>query len=1746
MRCVNMRRKLALPTKLASVTAVLVYTVWLYTAKKNAFRKATELVARYHDTITSSISADMPVIIAGITHADMMAAILKILDRYNTETSSIPNLLNSPTEDILNRVERRLGTDVDAYVSGVESKSQKITRVTIPAYVNNMMTHLDKEFRGYLEEVDSEDDVKELRAYYTGMLATMRPRVEKEIAESVSANTRNRIGRLQEFYSITKLGMLAKYRRTLEIAKKVVYEMDLKNQVQNYVESDIQERIAQVVKRQITYPVFKKYSDGELSMEDVVHDSFVVATKLREDTDKEINFRVSNRHIPNILKNNASGVYLRRFQSVSSDKVMNETQRRNVRELSKKRYEVVKKGLEESIQTASFSAPKLLLLASDYYRSVLPEIRNYVAALLIEFSGVLRRSRLEGTQTCVVQFYNMRRVMDYNFFFAMCEEESFDLEKTRARFHAFYGSEIARSRSKMISLARMPYINFLYDDSFEFLQSLSELLFFTDETLRETMDGLTSAFHDSLADSIGTYLDLGIQDVFAEEENDSQEAVDSKFSEFEGNMRVFEVSSVVDEFAAILYGEISHQIDFISGHMKDLVDSFKVETTQPYNEEFFTKTQKSFLIADGEIDYDGMKEYVVGHMNAHGESVLKTYDQLLEEFVKAKIVPVGELMERMLGPIRQTISDSTIGNNHKKTIEETLDRKVRDIKGVIRSTKASVRVTLNTQLQKAIVQLDQVMDTTTQNFFNTALQEVVQAFQEWAAPKFTGVYEASIPKISIDQGVLAEEAKTIFEEHVKILVDLENKHRAIVSTVILEATRKEAVNIVADYNTVSYAARQSIVRGNLKVLSNKAVREDERARAAALWKASSAYSRASMQFRTRYTKLANEHVQKFNDAYSNELSGAYARTSDIRSVVSGVLRVMEGELREYFTESHREIAQGVLAGPANAMPEINNNSVCYPPGLIGLAKPREGDLPGTMSPHLIVEYAQEEGQELHDESVVAEHTSQMLGTAADAGTYYARIVLALSHYDSWKDNIIDEVIATVEAEMAQELRNNTCPNRPKCGDNTYDCEEANRSCRQGYVLFTNSHDVLCCRFDPPAAGFPYEDIAKLIAIEMAWALFTDPSGIAFMAKASRSLALKMGKNVAKAGRSLKMLTKFSSKLSGAVAKANVKIGGKVASKTGVKVGMKVGTKMAKKLGMKLGTKIALALGKTLLKGAMKVAVSGPVGLAMLAFDLMSLALDLWDPSGYNDVQAAGQIKSMRDDILSHYKRELANEGITNPLVTDPLYNMDDDFKAEFTENLVIDWFTSNITAFLSSSEKRWETMPNSESVAEYETEIARLEGIMESNVNFVQELMNQNTENTFLVRSSTITDTPSHLVGTERDHDYDQKTKTHLMVCSLNAAGIVAFNSFHVQKANFVNAMKSNPIYRWMKVVNGYRVYESVSAAQLRQAREERGKVKRIGWAFTEVDSNEEFWMQYRYAKEEGIRGMPVRKNYMDAWNNDAKVKAEAYSNTITAVMSENITTYAPENVAAATVEMVRNQTADSPDWYPDYDELHNEAKSIVDDNTAELMEDARLALVASEKALKKTLEAADKKLASDNKISLPEATKQRKQAEKDAAKQPAQPDFAVFKDGFGQMSPLLSVKQQCEDMGYGNHFVTDKGLCEFTKRYCQRYGLTYFYNSDVGTHDCMLSNVQKGFETVFGTTVTRSVKRGGQSANRQAQRQAPRVGATGPRVNAPVLLGATGCKTRCVGTTTTDLSVYDTAVKLDELGLGARFSVWN
>ena len=97
-----------------------------------------------------------------------------------------------------------------------------------------------------------------------------------------------------------------------------------------------------------------------------------------------------------------------------------------------------------------------------------------------------------------------------------------------------------------------------------------------------------------------------------------------------------------------------------------------------------------------------------------------------------------------------------------------------------------------------------------------------------------------------------------------------------------------------------------------------------------------------------------------------------------------------------------------------------------------------------------------------------------------------------------------------------------------------------------------------------------------------------------------------------------------------------------------------------------------------------------------------------------------------------------------------------------------------------------------------------------------------------------------------------------------------------------------------------------------------------------------------------------------------------------------------------------------------------------------------------------------------ENALTLDEAKKERLERERESRNEEVSPEFSVFKDGFGQVSPLYSVKVMCDDMKYGVTFDEKRGNCNFTREYCKRFGLTYFQNGDVHGPDCKLATSQR------------------------------------------------------------------------------------
>ena len=1761
--------KYSRPIKALSVASLVGFTYWMYISKKNAFDDAMRIISGYHAEIMTSIERDTTSLTSGLTYDDMVKSILNVLDGFSDEISQVPALLNTFTEDLLGKIRSEMEGLVEIEMEKFRLVGENVTTNVVPRYIDQLMEDLDVKFQEAVGRIGSDDEIKEINDYYNEMTSTMRERFSTEISDTISKNTESRISRTRDFSTVSIYGVLETYRRLIDVSKKISSDFMPNNQARNFIISDIETRVSAVFTRVIKYDMFEAYASGEDSevtdefVDSLISDNFNTATEIRNGVRDEIEFRVSLGHVSNLLKNRASQIYLSTYENVSSDKLMTDDQKRDLYDFSKKMYDDLLSFLNTNQDNNIYTVEELTSYSSEYLSVILPEVQNYTNAIFTEFKSVLTRARLEGTQTCILQFFEMRRAMDYEFFFSLAEEEGFDMDKTAERFNALYEDGLSTGRERMVTLARMPHVVFLYDDSFDFLSSLSEILFFTDNRVRSTIDELTTDFHDKLADSIAVYMDKGIEDSYDEEAEESKDVVLSVYKEFTDNMEVIKVSNLVDEVKNLLTGEIALKVDTISNLLPELVDDFKTETTEPFTEEWMIETQQKF-ITDDDTDYDGMKRYVVQEMNVVGEAVATKYRQILAEFIDVQIVSIGDILEGITGVVLENIQASPLGIEEKQSLEASLESTIVEVRGTISSVNTSIQVNVNGLLQGSIRSLDVLMDIMTQNFFNTTLQVIVDDFQKWAQTTFTEMYFERMENLAATQKALANSAKEKYEKHVNDLVDVEIEYRQKITERTMDILNTFSQTILNDYNIVSYNARRGIL---LNTMKNEVATKGltlRRERSDKIWQLEKSYEQESLTFKNTYARIAREKIQEFNDMYSSEITRAYERSADVLGTVGPTLKILEGTLRQQYTVSYEDAVSNVIATKNNDLPPIDMVSVCYSPGLLGIADKYEGDLPSIMLPYMIVQEFNSGGSSFFDGESIEDETSQELSTLGESNdgelSPHERIILSLSNFESWEKKVIDDTIAELEITMDQRLKENTCTTKPTCADGSTDCGDTEKACREGYVMKHNSHGILCCSFAPAQLGFSVKDTVGLLATEIAWSLAASPDGIGFAAKMVRSLGAKVGTKAASMAKSLGVFSKLS-KSSGMISKATAKVGKKLASKTGYKAGMKMGTKLGTKfaakiglkVGKKIGAKVATKVVATLLKSSLKIAATGPIGAAMFVFDVLSLLADLWDPSGYNNAQAAGEIEDIMKNIKEQYEEMLKEEGITSPLLSDVLYNIDPEYQGEFTQNLVIDWFTDSLSKFSSANEARWNLMPTSETILEYDKELERLSDVMDTDINFIQKLLCSNTENTFMVKSSTINGTDPSVVGTSSDLDYDSVDKIHLQQCSLNSTGIVASNSFAVQKTEFINEIVVDPLYRWVKIQTGFKVYSDLTSSELSKAEEEITRrtrlqtegtisqaeldtptIVKIGWSLEKIDPEREFWKQYTYQKEEGLDSIPTRSKLINAWNKDKRTREKLYTQSIEAIMAELLVDMVPCDeltgicdTKGATVEQVRNQDSSSPDWYPSYSSLYQTAKNAVDDNINDILEEERLVAITGEALTKSIAKRADEKVAEETGVTVEEATLQRVTAVIEAESVQWSPDFSVYKDGYGQSSPLFSIKETCDEMEYGVEFDQVKGLCEFTREYCKRYGLTYFYNEDVGVHDCKLAGSQKFFETIFGTTVTRGVKR-----------------LYGTPM--PVDLGMSGSQYYEDVGVNKPISSFETAVELDKLGLGAKFSIWD
>lgn len=130
----------------------------------------------------------------------------------------------------------------------------------------------------------------------------------------------------------------------------------------------------------------------------------------------------------------------------------------------------------------------------------------------------------------------------------------------------------------------------------------------------------------------------------------------------------------------------------------------------------------------------------------------------------------------------------------------------------------------------------------------------------------------------------------------------------------------------------------------------------------------------------------------------------------------------------------------------------------------------------------------------------------------------------------------------------------------------------------------------------------------------------------------------------------------------ASAKAGASTAGKVGAKVSAKFAQKMATKMTLSLCVKLTTKGSLALAKFAAKMAF-AAASGPLAIALLIFEILTLVVDVLDLGGYNNFTPNEMLNKIRNAQEVALRKEATAQGMKYPLNLSPAYV----FKQEFAE-----------------------------------------------------------------------------------------------------------------------------------------------------------------------------------------------------------------------------------------------------------------------------------------------------------------------------------------------------------------------------------------------------------------------------------------------------------------------------------------------
>lgn len=1734
--------KVRKPVRLLLFVVVL-SSIYVARLRASNLSKAIELSNGVKGVLTTTVVAEMDSLLKDLRWEEM----LQKLDSFfaDSQFDRIPNLFSIETPVLVERAASAATTLFEEYKQKVLQTQRTIIDARLPTISEITMNNLREAMSQYTSDAKLLETFERNMELVSGSIAETSTRV-------ITTNTQKRLERLAYIFDRVLGWKSIAYQRFLYHVLRIRVEMNPASQLETWVELETQEIVADKhLTGYLQTAMFEKYVGDSAAFIDLIEKKYEGESDVYADLDEFFSRRASA--VSSILRSQYTRVYGIRVETIEADTVLDDVQKRQLKVYAREE----RQRSESADVIVSSSIGEIRSLYLDYGEKLLRQIKVVLLVAFLEYEAISFRAMAEGRQTCIIQFFEMRRAIDAAFLFEYSKDRGFNLELMRTDLTSAFDVALQSAGANMLSLTRTGSILYMYDQARSFVLARANIFFRDDNILLAAMKPLLLKLHEDYASIIPVRLQQGIDEELPGETQLARAYVDSTLTTFTVNMEFSLVAEMISAAKDSILQDVVGKTGFLHEDFGRLTRELVTESLNPFDFAWFNAQAEQF-VTDDKIRYIDMKEHVVDETNKHAAAVLQQTRSAYTTQIASLFGKVDSFVGDVVSDLEMVIDATTLQDD---TSLETLRSLLSGMEGTMSSLastiKASTMVKLEAALSDAMRESEEVQSVRLKNFFDTKIQLIKDDFTLQVTGRVVDVYQQHMDSIEGKMLQISTMARELYRENVDELLELERSHRLEVEEVVAPVLEEEAEAILADYNIVSFGARQSTLELGMRNKAVAAAREVASQRRLAKLRFERKWDSVRQVFRAHFFGVAEEAKVSFRQDVIGVVNFAKALAVDIMGHVTDVIDALERELFSALEKAYTNVIDTVIGTHQNELPEtLDLASVVFAQGIMDLTEapviPALAFLKDTL----------EEGPDTEYD----DNGEALPSVDEPSGLTTLEIVLALMPWDDWLQGKVREIVEQVVFDMQEGLKQNTCRhNKPPC--------------REGWVQYTNSWGVECCRFSPEEQGFPAWAITKMLAKEILLALVLDLGtlieGTQFVAKKIGSS--KLGIKASAKGKKLlaASMNKFAGKSPKSMTKA-IKLAKLVKGKAIKKVAARVGTKVGVKVG-KVGAKLALAGSKFMAKLSL-----GPLGIALMIFDVVSLVLDLWDPAGYNDAQMAGEIRVERDAIEKYYSEELANDGFETPLLADPMFNMSPEQQEELQYSAIMGWFEGEVATFQTKNEVAFESMPDSEVREAIAAEYERLATMLDEDPNLATTLIAAKLENVFLqdlnVRENHRNPFTDGGKDSSRVHRRKNLPDSGIVEIVLNETGVEAFNRFQAKKVAFVTSMKWNPMKRFMKRENDYYLTRDVASVGIYLQQGEKAvpqyetvpneeynpwnpfslptrraeayppiqaefvknlptiegsrafanslPLSRItlrseiismaneGWTLVDVDAEDEFWAQYD--PDKSTDEMLDRTKYQATHDQKAQAAREEYELLVDTVISAKLEEDAPDDAEDVNADHLKvvHLALSTENWstdektgkqvlkYPLSDSIDDVEKTIYTLETLPVIPKWALTYTERREEVTRELEtsfsenhvleqaevvAAFNKQESDELTRITErATKEGRttadiREEEQAAGRnadAAQPDFAVFLNGYGQSSPLYSIYENCQSMGYGVKYDEQKGLCNFTKEYCSRYGLDFFYNADLGVYDCELSRTQAALEFIFGTTITRSAKR--------------------------------------------------------------------